>query len=371
MHIIHVFKTYFPDTRGGLERVIRHICQQSTGAGAKNTILTLSLVKKPEVLEFPEATVIRYPVTFDKASSPVSLGLLRDFRRLIAGADLLHYHFPWPFADILHLSRGSGKRSLVTYHSDAIKYGFLKKLYRPVMNRFLGATDRIVVTSENYLRSSADLAPFIDKTAVIPIGIDEDGYPDVRPEKKAYWQSALGENFFLFVGVLRNYKGLHVLIDAACGTDHNVVIVGSGPLENELRAMIASKKAENVEMTGALDEDDKVALLSLCRAVVFPSHVRAEAFGLTLLEGAMFGKPLISTEIGTGTSYVNKKDVSGLVIPPSDTGALRDAMSRLADDQGMALRMGRAARERFEKYFTSEKMGEKYLALYNELLQKK
>ena len=77
---------------------------------------------------------------------------------------------------------------------------------------------------------------------------------------------------------------------------------------------------------GAIPDEDKVALLTLCYGVVFPSHLRAEAFGVSLLEGAMFGKPMISSEIGTGTSHVNVGGVTGLVVPPGDSAALRAAL---------------------------------------------
>jgi len=62
---------------------------------------------------------------------------------------------------------------------------------------------------------------------------------------------------------------------------------------------------------------------------VFPSYLRSEAFGISLLEDAMYGKPMISREIGTGTTYINIGGETGLVVPPSDSMALRQAMSYL------------------------------------------
>ncbi|MEJ2613012.1 MAG: glycosyltransferase, partial [Candidatus Thiodiazotropha sp.] len=106
----------------------------------------------------------------------------------------------------------------------------------------------------------------------------------------------------------------------------------------------------------------------LCRAVVFPSHLRSEAFGVTLLEGAIHSKPLISTEIGTGTSYINIDGESGFVVPPADAKSLREAMLRLAQDEALAQRMGRAARQRYETLFTGRVMGERYVGLYKRLL---
>jgi glycosyltransferase involved in cell wall biosynthesis len=81
-----------------------------------------------------------------------------------------------------------------------------------------------------------------------------------------------------------------------------------------------------IHFLGFLSNEDKVALLTLCYAVLFPSHLRSAAFGISLLEGAMYGKPLISSEIGTGTSFINIANETGLVVQPSDPLALRQAM---------------------------------------------
>lgn len=101
-------------------------------------------------------------------------------------------------------------------------------------------------------------------------------------------------------------------LDAVQGTDYPVVIVGSGPVEAELKAHASRLGLRIVHFLGALPDEDKVALLRLCYAVVFPSHLRSEAFGISLLEGAMYGKPLISSEISTGTSYINVSEVFGV-----------------------------------------------------------
>ena len=82
----------------------------------------------------------------------------------------------------------------------------------------------------------------------------------------------------------------------------------------------------------------------------------------------MFSKPLISCEIGTGTSYVNRDGETGFIIPPENPWALAEAMRRLWTDDKAAMAMGVAARARFEQLFTARQMCERYVALYRELL---
>jgi rhamnosyl/mannosyltransferase len=167
--------------------------------------------------------------------------------------------------------------------------------------------------------------------------------------------------------VLRYYKGLHILLQAAQGTGYPVVIVGAGPIECELKAEAAQLGLTNVHFLGYVSEADKAALLAACYAVVFPSHLRSEAFGVSLLEGAMYGKPMISSEIGTGTTYVNIGGETGLVVPPADSGALRQAMLHLWEHPDQAAEMGQRAHVRYLSHFTADKMCESYADLYRRL----
>ena len=85
----------------------------------------------------------------------------------------------------------------------------------------------------------------------------------------------------------------------------------------------------------------------------------------------MYGLPLVCTEIGTGTTLVNEKDVTGLVVPPGDAAALRAAMDRLHGDDALCATMGKNARQRYEKLFTADRMGEQYYRVYRELVDQK
>ncbi|CAG9175552.1 D-inositol-3-phosphate glycosyltransferase [Cupriavidus laharis] len=301
----------------------------------------------------------------------MSLTAIDDFRRQSEWADVIHYHFPWPFGDILHKLVRPAKPALVTYHSDIVRQRTLLKLYRPLMHHFLGGMDRIVATSPNYLETSDVLLKYKDKVSLIPIGIDAESYPTPSTGLVESWRNKLGEGFFLFVGVIRYYKGLHILLKAAQGTQFKVVIVGAGPIEAELKEQAERLGLTNVHFLGALPDLDKMALLQLCGAVVFPSHLRSEAFGVTLLEGAMLGKPMISSEIGTGSSFVNVDGETGLVVTSGDAAAFQAAMCKLDGSPQLARSMGQKAKERFAKLFTADRMAAAYAKVYRELTAKK
>ncbi len=368
MRVLHFFKTYYPDSFGGIEQVIRQMCVGSTKLGVENTVLTLTRDKKDLLIQHEGHSIHRVRLDFEVASTGFSFAAIRKLRELAADADLVHYHFPWPFMDLAHFLAGVKKPSVVTYHSDIVRQKNLLRVYQPLKHRFLSSVDKIIATSPNYMASSSVLAKFHEKTEVITYGLDKSIYPEPSSQLLASWRQRCGDRFFLFVGVLRYYKGLHILLDAVAGTDFPVVIVGAGPIETELKEHALRLGLKNVTFLGALPEADKVALLQLSYGLVFPSHLRSEAFGISLLEGAMYGKPMVSCEIGTGTSYINCHGETGFVVPGSEPVAFREAMRTLWNNPQMAQEMGRKAEQRYWQLFTADKMAQRYVAMYQQLL---
>ncbi len=371
MRVLHFYKTYYPDSVGGIEQTIRQMCVGTGRLGVTNAVLSLSRDKNLVPITFEGHTVHRAPLDFEFLSNACSLASFGALARLAREADVVHYHFPWPFMDLAHIVARVNKPTVVTYHSDIVRQKKLLRLYKPLKQRFLRSVDAIVATSPNYMESSEVLGRYRDKTRIITYGLDQSTYPQPDPALLAYWRQRIGPRFFLFVGVLRYYKGLHVLLEAVAGLDCPVVIVGAGPEEAALKAQAARLGLTNVLFVGAVGEEDKVALLTLCYAMTFPSHLRSEAFGISLLEGAMYGKPLISCEIGSGTTYINIAGETGLVVPPADAQALRAAMCTLWDNPGMAREMGARAAARFKATFTAEKMAASYVELYDELVARR
>ncbi len=90
---------------------------------------------------------------------------------------------------------------------------------------------------------------------------------------------------------------------------------------------------------------------------------------MVLVEAAMFGRPLISCEIGTGTSYVNAHEETGFVVAPESPSELRRAMNNLLADDNLAVTMGNAARSRYERLFSGPALGRAYVALFREVAE--
>jgi glycosyltransferase involved in cell wall biosynthesis len=86
------------------------------------------------------------------------------------------------------------------------------------------------------------------------------------------------------------------------------------------------------------------------------------------VEAEMFGKPMVCCEMGSGTSYVNEHGVTGFVVPPEAPVQFAAAVNELVRDDALALKMGVAARERYERLFSGPALGKAYRGLYEEIL---
>ena len=231
MKILHFYKTYLPDTIGGAEQVIRQIAIEAMGLGVTSEVLSLSPKNVDSTVEVDGHLVHRCKSNLEIASTPFSASALFRFKELVQNTDVVHYHYPYPFADMLHFLARVKKPTVVSYHSDIVKQKWLLRVYKPLERHFLNSVDRIVVASPNYLKSSATLGGYKNKSIIIPYGLNIRNYPTPPAERLTYWRERFGERFFLFVGVIRYYKGLHVLVEAAQQSTYPIVIVGSGPIE--------------------------------------------------------------------------------------------------------------------------------------------
>lgn len=369
---LNIYRTYFPDPPGGLQEAIKQICATTSNYGVENTIFTLSPNSQPKIIAMPEANVVRERSWLAPASCDIGgIAAFYTYSKLVKQADVVHYYHPWPFADALNTIKPKDKPSVLTYISDVVRQNFLGKLYAPLMWRTLRQMDVIVANCPAYAETSPILShPAIrNKVRVIPLGIDENTYPQIG-DNAVFKRVGLTESepYFLFLGVLRYYKGIHTLISAAKNTKAKIIIAGSGPKSEALKIQVNELGLNNVIFAGQVTNAEKVTLIKNCIALVLPSHLRSEAYGMVLVEASMMKKPMISCEIGTGTSFVNLHEETGFVVTPESPQELAAAMQELLSDGALAKKMGLAARSRYQKLFSGPALGQAYSLLYKELL---
>jgi rhamnosyl/mannosyltransferase len=206
----------------------------------------------------------------------------------------------------------------------------------------------------------------------VPLGIDPQRFAPIErtltraAELRAQWTAGLDAPLVvLSVGRLRYYKGLDDLIRALVKRpDALAIIAGDGPMRAEWQALAESLGiAARVRFVGSPSDDDLPACFHAADVYALPANVRAEAFGIAVLEAMASSLPVVTTEVGSATSWINQHDVTGCVIPPRDPAALANALGQLRDP-ATRRRMGDAARARVLAEFTRELMVQRVLAAY-------
>lgn len=375
MKVLHVYRTYFPDPPGGLQEAIRQIALSTQIHGVENRIFTLSPTPIPNKINRPEGIVVRTRSWVAPASCDFGFkAAFEGFSKQAMWADIIHFHFPWPFADMLHFLVKHNKPCVMTYHSDVIAKGWLGYIYQPLMKRMLKNMNAVVATSGAYIKSSPVLARAVepDRLYTVPLGITESSYLAYQQDDRVntllqrYNFSVECDDYFLFIGVLRTYKGLDTLVAAAKKTGFTLLIVGIGGELARLRSLVGS--SPNIHLLGLVSNAEKMTLIRHCRALILPSNYRSEAFGVVLIEASMCSKPMITCEIGTGTSLVNIDNQTGYVIMPNSVDELTDAMKKLRKNDELVSCMGKAARERYEVLFSGTTSGQAYHDVYSKVV---
>jgi len=367
MRVVHIFKDFYPPTTGGIEQHMQVLCA-GLARHMDVSVLVPSRSRRRIEERIKGVQVIRVPEFGRYLSAPLCPSMPAELRRL--APDLVHLHFPNPTGDVAYLLSGCRAPVIMTYHADVIRRSFLLRSYRPVFQLLARRIRRFIVTSREYLESSALISQYRDRCVVVPFGVDLEVFSLQVGEVDAAQRlrQRHGERLVLFLGVLRQYKGLDVLIHAMRKVDGHLIIVGRGP-RRALEALTRELGLERrIAFLGEVSDADRRLLLHACDAFVLPSTDRREAFGIAQLEAMACGKPVVASDLPTGVRSVNRHASTGWLLPPGDPDALADALSLLLDDDHLRASLGKAARERVEQEFTAERMIAETLEVYSEAL---
>ena len=367
MNILHVYKDYFP-VLGGIENHIKLLAETQAQRGHAVSVLATSRDGRTHVETLNGVRVIFAARLATVASTPLSAALPLQLTR--ERPDIVHLHFPYPVGDVAHRFLGRARRTVITYHSDIVRQKNLLRFYAPFLRLSLARADRIIATSPRYIETSPFLAPHALKCTVVPYGIDVARFATADAAQVACIRAQFGEPLILFVGQFRYYKGVEYLVRAMAQTPGRALLIGNEtpPLSAELEALARSLGVANrVFLLGEKDVE-LPAFYHACDVFVLPSIERSEAFGIVLLEAMASGLPCVTTEVGSGTSYVVEHNVTGCVVPPRAPDALADALNRLVADPALRARMGAAGRERAVRLFRFEDMVARVEAVYREAL---
>jgi len=373
MKVVQVNKLYYPFV-GGVEKVVYDISNEIKNS-VDVEVLVCNTENKLVKEEIEDVKVTRTASLGIYFSMPVSLSFPKYLRSY--DADIYHFHFPFPLADISYmLGRKIKGKVVVTWHSDIVKQKLMLKFYGPILRRFLKKhADVILATSPQLIESSPFLSEVKDKCKVVPLGIDVDKYKitETVNQNVDKIHEKYGDNLILFVGRLIYYKGVEYLVRAMENVSKGkLLIVGEGKLKDELISLTKELNLEDkIEFLGKASDEELISYYHACDLFVLPSIAKSEAFGLVQLESMACGKPVISTNLPTGVPFVNENGKTGIVVEPENSAQLSEAINELMNDDNKRQQYGQYAKDRVEKVFTREKMAENVLDIYKELLREK
>jgi rhamnosyl/mannosyltransferase len=396
---LHIGK-YFPPFTGGMENFLVDLLRTMAGKGVEVAALVHTHVPRlrGEVRNLPVRREVDEGRQVD-SSRPIRLYRAPSFGRLLYAPmspqfpfwlrqaikterpDILHLHLPNTSAFwAMSLAEARSIPWVVHWHSDVVASDLDRRLklayplYRPFEQRMLDQARAIIATSPNYLYSSNALAPWRDKTSVVPLGLDPRRIPrvskEIRQEAERCWGGA--EFRILCVGRLTYYKGQEYLIKALKHLPHSrAIIVGEGERREMLRKIIYNLGlGEQVVLTGKLSSEHVYALMASCDCFCLPSLERTEAFGMVLLEAMAHGKPTVVSDIpGSGMSWVVQDGKTGRLVQPANAEALAVALRMLSHDRSAITTLGRAGYRRYRATFSMEQVANDVLELYSKVLQ--
>jgi rhamnosyl/mannosyltransferase len=386
LRVVHLGK-YYPPSPGGIEGHTRTLARGQAALGADVRVLVVNhaaangrdatfdrFTRTPNSEEWDGAVyVTRIARWACLAKLDVAPGLLRAVRQLAReGPDVWHLHAPNVTMMLAILATPCIRPLVITHHSDIVRQRILKYAVRPIESLVYRRAARIHPTSAAYAEGSELLKRFAVKVAPLPLGIDGQPFREPSPKALAYakqFRDEHGEPLWLCVGRLIYYKGLSVAIDALLDVPGKLLVIGTGPMEAELKAKASQVGVvDRVVFQGHATRDQLVGAYHAATALWFPSMARSEGFGLVQVEAMASGCPVINTAIaGSGVSWVCRHDREGLTIPVNDTAELARAAKRLLTESGLRERLATAGRQRAAAEFDHRVMAARSLEMYREM----
>jgi rhamnosyl/mannosyltransferase len=371
---------------GGIETHVQTLARAQADLGAEVHVLCVNGLAKKKGQSHRTKTINE----LDKNVEVTSLGRLFSLARFDLCPELprriselvnqsnsiIHVHTPNPTMLTALMMRPPRIPLVITHHSDIIKQRVLKYAFRPVEHLVYRQASRILTTSSEYIEGSKFLRLYKNSLNTLPLGLDCSGY--IQPSQAALsyarrLKKTYGAPIWLTVGRLVYYKALHVAIESLALVPGTLIIIGTGPLEKELKEQAKQLGVENrIVWLGRVSPDELIGAYHAATALWFPSNVRSEGFGLVQIEAMASGCPVINADIPcSGVPWVSRHEKEGLTVPLNDPIALAQAAQRLLNEPGLRHRLVRASRDRACQEFDHMTMARRSFEIYEQALNKK
>ena len=282
-----------------------------------------------------------------------------------SGSDVFHFHDPELLPASLWLAKRTGKPVIYDLHEYLGGTVRTKRWLPPVIRRPLA------VIAERAEFAMASRLPGI-------VGSNEDlaARFAVRGQKatvvtNAPWSASFPvpppatEPVVLYVGGLSPIRGLDLMKDAFALVTHpgaRLLLVGPGD---------PGELADNVEWLGVVDHSEVAGLVARAAISWVPLQYNGNYLKIVptkLIEAMASARPVVTSNFGRMAHIVRAANC-GLLVAPDDPRAHAEAIDRLLGDGDLAVAMGRAGREAFERGWAFERQADRLTSFYDELIR--
>ena len=241
--------------------------------------------------------------------------------------------------------------------------------FSPLFFAVLRRLDRIVAPSAQIHEELIDHGFDPKRIVRIPNMVDTEKFHPIVDREAAKRSLGLQGKLVSFAGRLDPQKGLMFLLQAwemvaAKQPDVTLFILGKGPQEDELKEL-ADRLGISKRVVFLGEKWDVKPYFQASDVFVLPSL--AEGMSNVLLEAMATGLPCIVTRVGGNLDLI-EDGINGLLVEPRDAHQLSEAILRLLQDHDFAINLGRAARQTVERGYSMKEVADRYIKLYQELL---
>ena len=244
-----------------------------------------------------------------------------------------------------------------------VKDSYLKSLINSIEMyshrwlKFYDLIDLIITPSDFYRKKLIQFRFAENKVVHLPNFVDQAQFPPHYEH----------ENYFIYLGRLSEEKGVLTLVEAMADVSNGkLVIIGTGPLENQIRKKISFLGLKNVELAGfqtgkALNDYITKAMFS-----VMPSEWY-ENGPISLLESFACGKPVVGSGIGGIPEHI-KHGKDGLIFKVKDVKDLAEKINMLLGNSDLLASMAKCASKKIMKRYNKDRHIDTMVRIYEKMI---
>lgn len=363
---------------GGAEQGCIDVAAELVRCGAKSIVVSNGGARVPEILRRGS---IHIDLPVHSKNPLVMWRNIGRIRRIIKehNVDIVHARSRAPAWSAWKACKGTATRYMTTCHAPFNISGNVKRFY----NSSIAKGERVIAISEyvrDYLLKNYEIDQRNIRVIHRGVAIEKFHPNSVAPlhliKLSNDWRLPDGCMIVMMPGRITRWKGHHVLIDAMAKLNREDVFCvligddqGRTEYRQELEETIATKELEGrVRIISHCNDMPAAYMLS---TVVVSASTDPEGFGRVPIEAQAMGRPIVATNHGGAMETVIDGE-TGWLIPPNDSDALAQAISKALDMDPLArAHMATAGMTNVAHHFTRETMVAQTMDVYAELLEEK